>query len=277
MFARLLSSFFLFLGVLFESEALENPEEFVNLLAGSFTDGRSFSTGNTLPLVGMPWGFNHWAPQSKDQNAHSDSWWFDGNGHELTWMRCTHQPSPWIGDWGWFLFMPTLGDGIERSPRGYWEPRAAHIKPHIFDATLAPFGIRIELAPTMHTAAVRVTFPSDKSKGARRICFRELSFSESKQNPARIVGKSQRVSIDRMAVSNFNMHMYAESLTQASVDSDGDMRCFKYSSDVTIAEVSFIFCGISLSKFLCIYRCVILDSDIDISDKRRASGGQYAT
>ena len=27
---------------------------------GSFTDGNHFSTGNTLPLVGRPWGFNHW-------------------------------------------------------------------------------------------------------------------------------------------------------------------------------------------------------------------------
>jgi hypothetical protein len=33
------------------SHAVENPEEFVNLLAGSFTDGQKFSTGNTLPLV----------------------------------------------------------------------------------------------------------------------------------------------------------------------------------------------------------------------------------
>jgi hypothetical protein len=24
-------------------------------------------------------------------------------------MRCTHQPSPWIGDWGWFLFTPQIG------------------------------------------------------------------------------------------------------------------------------------------------------------------------
>lgn len=45
--------------------AVPNPEDFVNLLAGSFTDGDRFSTGNTLPLVGRPWGFNHWSPQTK--------------------------------------------------------------------------------------------------------------------------------------------------------------------------------------------------------------------
>jgi hypothetical protein len=26
-----------------------------------------FSEGNTLPLLGRPWGFNHWAPQTSDQ------------------------------------------------------------------------------------------------------------------------------------------------------------------------------------------------------------------
>lgn len=48
--------------------AVDDPVEFVNLRAGSFTNGRSFSTGNTLPLIGMPWGFNHWAPQTQRQD-----------------------------------------------------------------------------------------------------------------------------------------------------------------------------------------------------------------
>ena len=40
--------------------SIKAPEELVNLLSGTFTDGDRFSTGNTLPLVGRPWGFNHW-------------------------------------------------------------------------------------------------------------------------------------------------------------------------------------------------------------------------
>ena len=60
------------------SSAIAHPEELVNLLAGSFTDGSTFSTGNTLPLVGRPWGFNHWAPQTKDGSRNTGSWWFQG-------------------------------------------------------------------------------------------------------------------------------------------------------------------------------------------------------
>lgn len=105
-FRYIIAALFALLGGFHTAAAIDNPEEFVNLLAGTFTDGRQFSTGNTLPLVGLPWGFNHWAPQTRDQNQRSDSWWFDGNEHQLAWLRCTHQPSPWIGDWGWFLFAP---------------------------------------------------------------------------------------------------------------------------------------------------------------------------
>jgi putative alpha-1,2-mannosidase len=50
------------------TSAVPHPEDFVNLLAGSFTDGDRFSTGNTLPLVGRPWGFNHWSPQTRAGN-----------------------------------------------------------------------------------------------------------------------------------------------------------------------------------------------------------------
>jgi len=151
------------------ARAVEHPEDFPNLLAGSFTDGQRFSTGNTLPLIGRPWGFNHWAPQT---NAGRSSWWFSGNDHQFRWLRCTHQPSPWIGDYAWFMLGPQMG-GATSDPIGFWEPRAAVMKPHLFDATTGPDGMRIELSPTMHGAALRVTFPEfNPGRNDKRICFR---------------------------------------------------------------------------------------------------------
>jgi putative alpha-1,2-mannosidase len=153
-------------------EAVQHPEEMVNLLTGSFTDGDRFSTGNTLPLVGRPWGFNHWAPMTGELSRRVGSWWFKGSDHIFTWMRCTHQPSPWIGDWGWFVFGPQLNYGSpSRNPVHYWEPRAAVMKPYLFDATVAPFGIRIELTPTDHCAYVRTTFPVDANEGIHIVLF----------------------------------------------------------------------------------------------------------
>ncbi|KAH8057514.1 glycosyl hydrolase [Aureococcus anophagefferens] len=65
-----------------------SPVEYANLLAGSFTKGDVFSTGNTMPLVGRPWGFNHWALQTNDGQS---SWWFNGNDHEFRWIRFISQ------------------------------------------------------------------------------------------------------------------------------------------------------------------------------------------
>ena len=89
--------------VITTAHAITAPVDYVNLLAGSFTRGDVFSTGNTLPLVGRPWGFNHWALQTNEGRS---AWWFNGNDHEFKWIRCTHQPSPWIGDYGWWMIGP---------------------------------------------------------------------------------------------------------------------------------------------------------------------------
>ena len=120
---------------------IESPVDFVNLQAGTYTNGQQFSTGNTLPLTGMPWGFNHWAPQTQQQSRSSTAWWYNGNAHEFYWLRCSHQPSPWIGDYGWFLFGPQVGSKEQMSPTFYWEPRSATMKPHLIDATLADVSI----------------------------------------------------------------------------------------------------------------------------------------
>ena len=100
---------------------------------------RRLQTGNTLPLVGRPWGFNHWALQTNDGRS---AWWFNGNDHEFKWIRCTHQPSPWIGDYGWFMVGPQMG-GFASNPTGFFEPRAATVLPHVLDFRTAPDGMRM--------------------------------------------------------------------------------------------------------------------------------------
>lgn len=218
--------------------SIENPEDFVHLLAGTFTDGNKFSTGNTLPLIGRPWGFNHWAPMSRGQNRYTGSWWFKGSDHSLTWLRCTHQPSPWIGDWGYFLFGPQISNEVDRNPEFFYEPRSATMKPHIFDATVAPHGIRIELSPTDHGSILRVTFPTNVN-GQKRICFYDAQMTGQEKNNeiSTIIGKSVHVSQDRMIVANFGFHFRAESADVQSIEQDQDISCFRYKRDATVVVV----------------------------------------
>ena len=231
--------------------AIENPEDFVNLLSGTFSDGHRFSTGNTLPLVGLPHAFNHWAPQSIDENINSGSWWFKGSEHVLTWLRCTHQTSPWIGDWGYFVFAPQLGD-VNRNPVSFWEPRGATIKPYLFDATVAPHNIRMELAPTMHGAYFRVTFPID-NRSEKRICFASANWVGEGIVPGQspihyIEGQATQVHHDRMLITNFAVHIRAESNEAESIERHQDMICFKYKRDTNIATVRMATSLISSSQ-----------------------------
>lgn len=233
-----------------DASSISNPVDFVNLLAGTFTDGNVFSTGNTLPLVGLPWGFNHWSPQTRDNGRHTGSWWFGGNSHVMTWIRCTHQPSPWIGDWGWFLIGPQIGGGeANRNPRFYWEPRAAVLKPHVFDTFVAPDNIHIQLTPSMHGAVLKVTFPAQMV--TKRICLSHAEWtahgmtspgggSRSYDKPSGkpwITGRNLDVHIERLMVSNFAMHIRAESDTATNVEAHGDMSCFNYNQGVEEATV----------------------------------------
>lgn len=135
--------------------------------AGGAQGGQHHSTGNVLPLVAIPWGMNHWAPQTVND---ATSWWFDANSDTFRGIRCTHQPSPWIGDYGYFVLRPYLGYSQDEW-LGFTSYHAASaVQPWGLDLSLGPAGVRIELAPTSHGAVLRVTFPASVPSEKRKIC-----------------------------------------------------------------------------------------------------------
>eukprot|EP00434_Breviolum_minutum_P007414 symbB.v1.2.006545.t1/scaffold388.1/size215153/6 len=152
-----------------ENVKVPHPEDFVNILAGTAGGqggGTHHSTGNVLPLVARPWGFNHWAPQTTDPNTKT-SWWFDANGDTFYGLRCTHQPSPWIGDYAWFLLVLETGYSMNKR-MAYTSYHAENaLRPFLLNLKLGPFGHQLKMTPTNHGAMVKVSFPST---GERRMC-----------------------------------------------------------------------------------------------------------
>lgn len=73
----------------------------VNIKQGTKSEMR-FSNGNTLPLTQLPFGMAHIAPQSKG----GDAWWYNPEARYIEGFRVTHQPSPWLSDYGTFLIAP---------------------------------------------------------------------------------------------------------------------------------------------------------------------------
>lgn len=143
----------------------DRVEEFVNLLGG--TNSRyDISYGSTLPLMTLPWGFNSYAPQT-DNDPSWPGFWFHPSDFRFFGMRVTHQPSPWLGDYGAFLikaYMPSDQAHIEKDLFSGYSSKQATFTPYYFHTTLYSSSnsngfTHMEFSPTNHGGIMRVTFP----------------------------------------------------------------------------------------------------------------------
>ncbi len=132
---------------------------YVNPLQG--TDSHpGFSRGNTLPLVALPFGMAHWSAQTAE-----GPWFFSPQSRKLQGVRLTHQPSPWMGDYGAATFLPQSGERrLSAHRRGTaYSPEAATFSPARFAAELPASGVELEIAPTERGAIFRFAFPPGES------------------------------------------------------------------------------------------------------------------
>ena len=142
--------------------AVVHPADYVSTLVGSQSD-YSFSTGNTYPAVALPWGMNFWTPQT---GAMGDGWAYTYGAHTICGFKQTHQPSPWINDYGQFSIMPVRGGDKfdEDSRRSWFSHQSEQARPYYYSVYLADHDIRAEITPTERAAVMRFTFPeSDES------------------------------------------------------------------------------------------------------------------
>ncbi len=138
----------------------------VNILQG--TDSHhGFSKGNTLPLVALPFGMNHWSAQTTD----SSNWFFSPQHQTLQGIRCTHQPSPWMGDYGHFTVMANTGAVPHLSAWRRARSYVGEFHAHRFRAELLNDGTVIEMAPTERGAIFRFLFKN----GIGRVIFEPCS------------------------------------------------------------------------------------------------------
>ena len=145
-----------------ESDKSElDPVELVNPLMGTDSEFR-LSTGNTYPAIAMPWGMNFWTPQTRNMN---NGWAYTYDDFKIQGIKQTHQPSPWINDYGAFSLMAVTGKlkfaGEERA--SWFSHKAEIVKPYYYSVYLADYDVTAEATPTERTALFRFTFPASDS------------------------------------------------------------------------------------------------------------------
>ena len=138
------------------------PVDYVSTLVG--TESKiELSTGNTYPAVAMPWGMNFWMPQTGKMG---NGWAYVYSADKIRGFKQTHQPSPWINDYGQFSILPITGKPeFDQDKRASWFSHKAEIAtPYYYRVYLADYDIVAELAPTERACAMRFTYPeNDKS------------------------------------------------------------------------------------------------------------------
>jgi predicted alpha-1,2-mannosidase len=143
-------------------DKVNDPVEWVNPLMGTESKP-SLSNGNTYPAVGVPWGMNLWSAQT---GTMGDGWMYTYTADRIRGFKQTHQPSPWMNDYGQFSIMPVTGElKFNQNDRASWFSHKTEIsKPYYYSVYLADADVTAELTPTERAAQFRFTYPkSDKS------------------------------------------------------------------------------------------------------------------
>lgn len=127
-----------------------------------------FSRGNNFPATAVPHGFNFWTPVT---NAGTLNWLYDyaraNNDDNLPTIQAfsaSHEPSPWMGDRQTFQVMPSAASGTPDTGRAARALAFRHenetARPYYYGVRFEN-GLKAEMAPTDHAAALRFTYPGD--------------------------------------------------------------------------------------------------------------------
>lgn len=138
------------------------PVDYVSILTGTLSKFE-LSTGNTYPAIARPWGMNFWVPQTGNMG---DGWTYVYTADKIKGFKQTHQPSPWMNDYGQFSLMPIVDKPVfDQDKRASWFSHKSEIaKPYYYKVYLADSDITTEITPTDRAAMFRFTFPeNDKS------------------------------------------------------------------------------------------------------------------
>lgn len=146
-----------------KQQLVTEPADYVSTLVGTLSV-HSFSTGNTYPATALPWGMNFWTPVTGKMG---DGWAYRYDAHLIRGFKQTHQPSPWINDYGQFAIMPVKNiSNVNQDARASWfSHKSETAKPYYYQVYLADHDINVELAPTDRAATFRFTFPESNTSG----------------------------------------------------------------------------------------------------------------
>ncbi|MBD1394738.1 GH92 family glycosyl hydrolase [Mucilaginibacter glaciei] len=167
-----------------------DPVEWINPLMGTQSK-YDLSNGNTYPAVAVPWGMNMWTPTTGKMG---DGWQYTYDAYKINGFKQTHQPSPWMNDYGQFAIMPVTGKlKVSQNGRASWFSHKAEVaKPYYYSVYLADHDVTTEMTATERAAQFRFTYPKADSSFIIVDAFDKGSYIKVIPGERKIVGYSTK-------------------------------------------------------------------------------------
>ncbi|RYE04809.1 MAG: glycoside hydrolase family 92 protein, partial [Sphingobacteriaceae bacterium] len=193
---------------------ISDPVEWINPLMG--TDSKpSLSNGNTYPAIALPWGMNFWTPQTGPMGS---GWQYQYAADKIRGFKQTHQPSPWMNDYGAFAIMPVTGHlRFNQDDRASWFSHKAEVsKPYYYSVYLADHDVTTEITPTERAAQFRFTFPKSDSSFVVVDALDKGSYIKIIPKENKIMGYTTRYAAGKMQnFKNYFVLIFDKSFTIA--------------------------------------------------------------
>ena len=222
-------------------DKVTSPVDWVNPLMGSASSG-DLSNGNTYPAIALPWGMNTWTPQTGQMG---DGWQYTYDATKIRGFKQTHQPSPWMNDYGQFSIFPQTGKIIvDEDKRASWFSHKAEItKPYYYSVYLADYNTTTEITPTERAASFRITFPKSDSSHIIVDAFDKGSYVKIIPTEKKVIGYTTKNSGN--VPGNFKNYfvIYFDKpflISRRTADGKPDMSPVEIKGDHAIAVINFI-------------------------------------
>jgi predicted alpha-1,2-mannosidase len=130
---------------------------------------------------------NFWTPQTGKMG---DGWTYVYTANKIRGFKQTHQPSPWINDYGQFAIMPVVGKPeFDQNKRASWFSHKSEIaKPYYYEVYLADHDVKTELTPTDRAAMFRFAFPESEQSYVVIDAFDQGSYIQIIPEENKIIG-----------------------------------------------------------------------------------------
>ena len=170
--------------------SVDNPVDYASPLVGTDSNYK-LSNGNTYPAIAMPWGMNFWTPQTGEMG---NGWAYTYDAYQIKGFKQTHQPSPWMNDYGQFSIMPVTGKlrFTENDRQSWFSHKAETVTPYYYSVYLADHDVTTEITPTERAARFRFTFPETDSSYVVIDAFDKGSYVKILPQERKIIGYTTR-------------------------------------------------------------------------------------